>query len=204
MGGTEKDIDEVLQTTRIFKNVSKGQVAKQADIKAAFGDSDEDAICRLILAKGDLQIGQKERDHELRAKTREAASIVSSKCINTQTNLPFPIPQIEKAMKEIKFIVKPSKNAKQLAIELIKLLEKGSLIPLARQQMRLRLTLPPNGKKHRSQLAPLFAEIENEVFTSSYVLVVKVDPGNFRNIDNEVKRLTAGKGTVEVLEMEIE
>jgi len=203
--GREKDLDDVLQTTTIFKNVAQGRVASQAEIKAAFGDAEEEEICKVILKVGHLQVSKKERDQELRVKTREIASIVSSKCINKVTRLPFPIQQIEKAMKEIKFNVVMSKNAKQLAIGLIKELEKGELLPLTRQQMILRISLPVAiGKKIKPQLTPLFSKIETEVFTTLYVLVVHIDPGNYRKIDQEVARLTSGKGTVEVLSSQIE
>jgi ribosome maturation protein SDO1 len=54
--GSEKDIDEVLQTTEVFQNVSKGQVAQNEDLVAVFGTSDRAAICLEILGKGDLQV----------------------------------------------------------------------------------------------------------------------------------------------------
>lgn len=55
--GSEKDIDEVLQTNEVFQNVSKGLVAQTEDLVKAFGTSNRDVICREILAKGDLQVG---------------------------------------------------------------------------------------------------------------------------------------------------
>lgn len=54
----EKDLNEVVQTTTIFANVSKGVLAKHEDMQAVFGTTDEDAICRRILADGDLQVRQ--------------------------------------------------------------------------------------------------------------------------------------------------
>lgn len=52
----EKDIDEVLQATTVFSNVSKGTLAKHEDLVDVFGTGDEDKICRIILAEGDLQV----------------------------------------------------------------------------------------------------------------------------------------------------
>jgi ribosome maturation protein SDO1 len=52
----EKDLNEVVQTTTIFANVSKGVLAKHEDMSAVFGSTDEDAICRRILQDGDLQV----------------------------------------------------------------------------------------------------------------------------------------------------
>lgn len=55
----EKDLDEVLQSTNVFHNVSKGVAAKDKDLQAAFGTTDHTAICLEILARGELQVGMK-------------------------------------------------------------------------------------------------------------------------------------------------
>ena len=52
----EKDIDEVLQATTVFSNVSKGTLAKHEDLVDVFGTDDEEKVCRIILAEGDLQV----------------------------------------------------------------------------------------------------------------------------------------------------
>ena len=51
----EKDLDEVLQTTTVFTNVSKAAVAKHEDLMDVFGTDDEEKVCLRILAEGDLQ-----------------------------------------------------------------------------------------------------------------------------------------------------
>lgn len=53
----EKDLDEVLQTTAVFANVSKGVLAKREDLLEAFGTDNTEAICIKILAEGELQVG---------------------------------------------------------------------------------------------------------------------------------------------------
>jgi ribosome maturation protein SDO1 len=52
----EKDINEVVQTTTVFSNVSKGVLAKREDLQAVFATDDEEAICRIILSEGDFQV----------------------------------------------------------------------------------------------------------------------------------------------------
>lgn len=47
----------MLQTTTIFHNVGKGVVAKDKELQAAFGSTDQKTICLEILAKGELQVG---------------------------------------------------------------------------------------------------------------------------------------------------
>ena len=52
----EKDLDEVLQATTVFSNVSKGLLAKHEDLQDVFGTDEEETICRKILAEGELQV----------------------------------------------------------------------------------------------------------------------------------------------------
>ena len=59
MSCSEKDVDEVLQATTVFSNVSKGTLAKHEDLVDVFGTEDEEKICLMILAEGDLQVKPK-------------------------------------------------------------------------------------------------------------------------------------------------
>lgn len=55
---SEKDLDEVLQTTTVFSNVGKGVLANKEDLVAAFGTADHDKISLEILTRGELQVGK--------------------------------------------------------------------------------------------------------------------------------------------------
>ena len=67
-----------------------------------------------ILSKGELQVSDKERKANLESSFREVATIVADKCINPDTERPYPVTMIEKALKDLHFAIKPNKNAKQL------------------------------------------------------------------------------------------
>jgi ribosome maturation protein SDO1 len=137
--GAEKDLDNVLQTTAIYLNVSKGIVAKEADMKKAFGTTDEEKICRVILEKGELQVGEKEREVGQESMTRDCVNILVEKTINPETNRPYPHGMIESALKECHFSVDPTKSAKQQALAMIPKLAK--LFPIKRAPMRFKFTV---------------------------------------------------------------
>jgi ribosome maturation protein Sdo1 len=44
----EKDLDDVLQISNVFVNVSKGEVAKSNDLKKSFGTDDRSTIAREV------------------------------------------------------------------------------------------------------------------------------------------------------------
>ena len=66
-----------------------------------------------ILAKGELQVSEKERHSQLESSVREIATTVADKTVNPDTNRPYTVTMIEKAMKDIHFSVHPNKNSKQ-------------------------------------------------------------------------------------------
>ena len=64
------------------------------------------------MKKGELQVGEKERDHDLSSLRREIATLVAEKCVDPAKQRPIPVGMIEKAMNEAGFSVKQGKNAK--------------------------------------------------------------------------------------------
>jgi ribosome maturation protein SDO1 len=65
-----------------------------------------------ILKKGEVQVGEKERDHDLTSLRKEIATLVGEKCVDPSTQCPYPVGMIEKAMAEAGFSVKQNKTAK--------------------------------------------------------------------------------------------
>ena len=60
-------------------------------------------------------MSEKERHTELECSFRDIATVVADKCVNPETNRPYTVTMIEKAMKDLHFSVKPTKNTKQQA-----------------------------------------------------------------------------------------
>ena len=131
--GVEKDIDEVLQIDRIFKDVVRGIYASKKDLMKAFGTDDTNEISRMILKKGKEQVSGKERELKLKNMYLDIATLVSQKCINPETNRHYPVKVIERAMKHHHFNVQSNSSAKKQALKCITFL-KGK-IPLERAKM---------------------------------------------------------------------
>lgn len=196
----EKDLDEVLQTHTVFTNVSKGQVAKREDMISAFGMEDQTEICKQILAKGELQVSERERQSQLESMFRDIATIVADMCVNPETKRPYTVGLIERAMKDSHYAVKPTRSAKQQALDVIRILKTQMAIDRAR--MRLRLVLPvKEARKVREKIKSSLASVEQEDWTPDLEIICLIDPGSYRNIDEVVRSDTKGKGTVEVLSL---
>ncbi|KAJ3387695.1 hypothetical protein HDU92_001824 [Lobulomyces angularis] len=198
--GIETDIENVVQIHQIFMNVSKGQVASQEDLNKCFKTVEIDKCLIEILKKGELQVGEKERTAQLTTNRKDIATIISSKCVNPESNRPYTVSMIEKAMADLHYSINPNKNSKQQALEIIKLLQSENILPIAPAQMRLRLVLPSkDGKRLKEKILTLIGSVEEEDWSEEYELICLIDPGKFREVSALIEEETKGKGNLEVL-----
>ncbi|OMP82747.1 Ribosome maturation protein sdo1 [Diplodia seriata] len=100
--GVEQDLDNVLQIPNVFMNVSKGQTANSQDLAKAFGaDKSRDDIILEILKKGELQVGEKERNAQLDRVHAEVIDIVAGKLVDPKSKRVYTTGMIEKALDQL-------------------------------------------------------------------------------------------------------
>ena len=187
-----------MQTSSVFVNVSKGQTANKDDLSKAFGTDDVTEICKQILAKGELQVSEKERNNQLETMFQDIATIVAEKCVNPETKRPYTVKLIDRAMKDIHYSVKANRSTKQQALDVIKQLKES--MQIQRAHMRMRLMLPAKeGKRIKEKLKPLIKVVESEAFDDQMEMVCLVDPGCYRDIEELIRCDTKGRGSLEVL-----
>lgn len=195
----EKDLDEVLQIPQVFTNVLKGQVANNEDLKESFGTIDQDEIIQEILAKGEIQLNEKERLANLQQKQNEFLTIISTKCINPRLKKRYSVSIIQKVLNELKFNLNPNKPPKTQALEAIKLLVENQMIPIARAQMKVRAIVAVAYKLlYEDDVLPLIDHVEEEHNGAKRFEVVGIiDPINYKKLGEAI----GAKGALEVLDM---
>ncbi|KAI0079045.1 Shwachman-Bodian-diamond syndrome protein [Panus rudis PR-1116 ss-1] len=199
--GIETNLDDVLQIANVFVNVSKGELAKHQDLQKSFGTTDTDTIVKEILKKGELQVGDKEREHDLTSLRKEIATLVAEKCVDPSTQRPYPVSIIEKAMTEAGFSVKQGKNAKSQVSECIKELQAHSTLPIQRARMRVRVTLPAaEGARLHDDIIKLAEKVEeDQTNEKQWESVMLIDPSQFRVINEILQKECKGKGRLETM-----
>lgn len=199
--GVETNLDDILQVSNVFVNVSKGEVAKAGDLQKAFSTLDIPEIIKEILKKGEVQVGEKEREHDLSSLRKEIATLVAEKCVDPETQRPYSVGLIEKAMAEAGFSVKQNKNAKSQVSECVRLLQSNSHLPIQRARMRIKVSLPvADGERLREKLTEGAEKIE-EINTgqSQWEVVMLINPGQFRAINEIMQKGCKGRGRIETL-----
>lgn len=196
-------MSEVLQTEAVFSNVSKGQMAKKEDLMKAFGKDDTTEICKEILSKGELQVSEKERHANLESMFKEIATMVADKCVNPESNRPYPVTIVEKAMKDAHYSIKPNKNVKSQALDVIKLLKEH--IPIEKAQMRVKISVTNcKDKKLRFDELPKLLKVkESESWDGGNgSITALIDPGNFKLIE-ALHSTSRGGVAIEVLDLQV-
>lgn len=198
--GVETSLDDVLQISNVFINVSKGEVAKSNDLQKAFGTSSVDDVVKEILKKGEVQVGEKEREHDLTALRKEIATLVAEKCVDPATQRPYPVGMIEKAMAEAGVSVKTGKNAKSQVAETLRLIQSGSKLPIQRARMRVRVVVPNvDGERLEEQIKSSAERVEREEKGEIWEIVMLIDPTQFKTLNELLLKECKGKGRLETL-----
>ncbi|GAA5899830.1 hypothetical protein JCM8208_004576 [Rhodotorula glutinis] len=198
--GAQTDLSEVIQIDNVFTNVTKGAVAPSGDLQKAFGTTDVQDIMLQILKKGELQVGEKERAVELEDLRREICTEVAQRCVDPGTKRPHTVGMIEKAMNEVGYNVQGNKAAKAQALDLIKVLQAKGTLPIARAQMRVRITMASKeGKRLKDKVVPLIGTVEDEDWSDEWELVALIDPGAFRLIDELLQKEVKGVKKIETI-----
>ncbi|OWZ33637.1 SBDS family rRNA metabolism protein [Cryptococcus neoformans C23] len=196
--GVENDLSEVLQIEQVFTNVPKGLVAKKEDWSKCFGTDDMAKVIEEILKKGELQINNLERTQHLSSLSREIATIVSEMTVDPSTSRKHTVGMVEKAMAEVGFSVRADRPAKAQALELIKKLGEGDVLPVRRVRMRVRITMPgKDAKRCKDKIVAECDEVEEEDMGMEWEAIVQINPSTFRTLTDLVNNETKGKGRVE-------
>ena len=137
----EKDINEVLQAKEIFTNAIKGDLVPKKVLKEVFPKMSYQDIIKLILDKGDIQTGEKEREEGISNIKRYISNIIVQTTYNTDNGLPFPQDMIMQALDDINFRYNEKENVKKQALKGIKELVKHKVLPIERKLMQIKISL---------------------------------------------------------------
>lgn len=201
--GIETDLSEVLQTDRVFTNVSKGQFANSSDLRKAFGTTDEEEVCKIILTKGQVQVSDMERSAQLESTQREVAAMVSAKCVDPSSNRPYTTGQIRDAMREAGFMVHPTRSVKQQFLDCVRLLRERDVLRIERAKMELCVVADGDRRDEVvRELTEAGAVVDEKASqgsadsSTSCRIVFLIDPSLYRTVDKLAKE---NGGRLEIL-----
>lgn len=199
--GLETDLSEVLQTDRIFTNVSKGRFAAANDLKKAFGTTDQEAIAQRILQEGkSLQVSDLERTQMLESTVTQIATWVAHNCVHPTTARPYTVSQIKQALGK-NYQVQAHKAIKKQYLDAVKFLK--DVIPIERAKMELSLQYPDEKNDTvQESLRDMDYILVKEDSTVEYetTLTLQVDPSLYRQLNQLAQDMN---GRLEILQQQV-
>ncbi|KAF0688413.1 Aste57867_19969 [Aphanomyces stellatus] len=198
----ETNLNEVLQSHDVFENVSKGKRATADDMRKVFGTDDVDEVAKMVIELGELQVSDGERAAANESLFQEIATIVAEKCVNPESNRPYPYTVIERVMKEIHYSLIPNRSAKQQALEVINKLQDH--MPITRAKMKVQVTVPiKDSKSMKKYLDQHNAAVLEQKGGDILRLICMIDPGAYRGLDAFVNDpdIQDGSRSLEVIEL---
>ena len=196
--GEEIDIDEVLWTDTIYRDVRRGLKASPEALRKAFGTDDVVKIAEKILREGEIQLTEEQRRKMLEAKRRKIIAYIARNAIDPKTGKPIPESRIESAMEELRIGVDLYKPAEAQAVEIVKKLARVMPIRLARAVVQARIPPEFSGRLYR-ELARL-GEVKKADWLSDGSLQVEIEIPAGAQVDvvNAIQKLTRGRAQVNV------
>ncbi|OQR83075.1 ribosome maturation protein SBDS, partial [Thraustotheca clavata] len=116
---------------------------------------------------------------------QEIATIVAEKCVNPESNRPYPFTVIERAMKEMHYALVPNRSAKQQALEVIKKLKEH--MPITRAKMKVQVTVATSDGDATKEFLAKHEAVVVEVRTGEVLRIIcLIDPSTYRTLDQYV------------------
>ncbi|CAK79949.1 unnamed protein product (macronuclear) [Paramecium tetraurelia] len=196
--GVEKDLNDVLQVYEVFTNATKGDVASGKELLNCFQTNNKDQIIKIILQKGDLQVGDKEREAQLEHYYRDIVKFIQEKCIHAISGRQLTQQSIEYAISKVQFVVKTDKPVKLQALQCIKKLKESFFIQRAPMKVSISFIDEQMELVHMmlEELGLYDIDQQNNKF------IFMIDPKLFRTLSNRVNEKQF-KSTLEVIEAAI-
>jgi len=190
--GQKKDLNNVIMSEEIYKDVNKGERQTSANIKKAFGTEDVTTIALIMFKDGDLQLTTDQKRKLTEEKRIKIISLINRICVDPKTKAPHPMPRIESAMEQARVHIDPFKTPEEQAEKIIE--ELREIIPISTQQAKIKVTIPV---MHVSRAYPYLKQFSysQEEWTSNGDLncVVEMPAGMIVEFYDRLNRLTAGQ-----------
>lgn len=170
--GKSVSISRMLATNIVCSDARKAVKAPAADIEAAFGTHDVEAIAKEIVTKGELQLTTEFRRKKIEERRKQIASIISKYAVNPQTKLPHPQDRILNAMEQARVNVDPFKPAEQQVEEIIKALR--PIMPISVEEATITAEIPAQYAGRAYGVIKDLGELKDQQWLATGALIVKL------------------------------
>lgn len=197
--GEAIDIEELVQSPKIFSDMKKGLPASKEDLDDVFGDAKDMERIKKILDDGEIQFTQKYRKLLREQKTKKIVNLIHRNAIDPKTGLVHPENRIIAAMQEANVKINDLKRAQDQVKDIVQLLR--PIIPISIEKVVYQITIPAQfaGRVHGTLIS--LGTMLNEQWLNDGSLITKVElpAGLGQELVQTVNAMTQGSSQVQKL-----
>ncbi|BAA80152.2 conserved hypothetical protein [Aeropyrum pernix K1] len=192
------DLEDVLWTDTIYRDVRKGLKASPEEVKKAFGTSDPRRVAEKILKEGEIQLTEEQRRRLLEAKRRQIISYIARNAIDPTTGRPIPEARIEAALEEVRFPINLWRDAESQAVEAVRLIARVMPIRLARALLEVKIPPPHSGRAYQALMRMGEVKKADWLPDGSLKAELEIPAGAQVEVTSRIQALARGAAEVKV------
>jgi len=197
--GAKVDVREAMISDVIYKDAKKGLRASRETLQKTFKTLDPYEIGKVIIQRGEIQLTAKQRKELIESKRKQIIAYISRNCVDSKTGLPLPPTRVELLLDEVKVSIDPFKDAKEQALEIIKVLR--TKIPIKISKTLLEIRASPQHASKVYSIVPRYGEVLKSQWLGdgSWKGEVEVPAGLQLELIDKLNKMTQGDIEIKVV-----
>jgi len=182
------DVMRALEFPRIFTDMKKGNVAKEADLVECFETKEPYEVARKIIISGEVQKTQDFRDAERDNKIKQVVNLIIRNAVD-QNGRPYTEERIRRAIDEVHYSFDSRTPEQQLPDLLAKL---QTVIPIKIETKKVKLTIPAQYTGQAYGILKDYKESEDWLANGSLQVILNIPSGMQLDFYDKLNSITHG------------
>ncbi len=197
--GEDVDLDEMLATFEVFRDVRKGERAPESEVQKVFGTTDIYEIAKRIVREGEVHLTTEQRRRLYEETRQKIAHIIARRAIDPRTGAPHTVQRILAAMDQTKVHVDIFKSPEEQVQSVVDAIRR--IIPIRIENKKLELIIPAHyASKAYGKLHSYKVIRENWQSDGSLRVVIEIPAGILEDVLHEFANITHGDIQSKILE----
>ncbi len=188
-------LEEVLTTDNIFKDVKKGLLASEHEMKIIFGTDDKKKVAIEIIKHGEIQLTAEHQRKLMDEKRKQIVNLIHRNAVDPKTSIPHPVTRIENALEEAKVKIDYNKTAEQQVNDIVKKIRE--ILPIKYETREIWIKIPAQYSGKSYGILKQYGKLTKDEWNNKGELevVIEVPAGMQSDMFNDLNHLC--KGNVE-------
>ena len=195
--GKEIDIDDVLATNDIFRDVKNGEHA--SNLMKSFKTEDKKEIAKIIIREGEIQLTSEYKKKLRDEKRKQIVNNIHRNAVDPNTGLPHPPQRIEMVLEEAKINIDEFKPIEEQLKNILPKLR--VLLPLKYEIREIALKIPGTYAGKCSSVLRQYGKLLKDEWQNdgSLVAVVEIPAGLQEELFDKLNNLAHGEVESKIL-----